>query len=277
MSIADHFYYDYDLKVFDPVPFATQRERKLKNGEYRHRMTPAQKAAWDAAYGPKNKAFLEKAPTGKDLVRWKYQRYIKDYLRCIDSVDDSVGRILDFIEKEGLKENTIVVYSSDQGFYLGEHGWYDKRWMFEESFKMPLIMAWPGVIKPGTRVTRLVQNIDYAPTFLDAAGIDVPGEMQGVSLLPLFKNPGAPWRSELYYHYYEHGGEHNAPRHEGVRDGRYKLINFYSNDGYNLFDLEKDPREMKNVAGDTAYAEVLEKMKKKLAQMREQYELPPLP
>ena len=275
MSIDTHFYYDYDLKVPQHVPFASKRERKLKNREYA-RMNKTQKAAWDAAYQPKNEAFLKTPPKGKDLVRWKYQRYIKDYLRCIDSVDENVGRVLDFLKANGLEENTIVVYSSDQGFYLGEHGWYDKRWMFEESLKMPLIVRWPGVIKAGVKNKNLVQNIDYAPTFLQAAGADIPSDIQGRSMVPIMKNPNASWRDAIYYHYYEHGGEHNVPRHEGVRDNRYKLINFYSNDGLNLFDLEKDPNEMFNVAQNPEYYNVLQELKNKLQLARKQYDLPPL-
>lgn len=273
MSIDRHFYYHYDLKVHEPVPFASERELRLKDGEYR-RMTADQKKVWDAAYVPRNKAFLETPPTGKDLVRWKYQRYIKNYLRCIDSVDESVGRLLDYLDAQGLAENTIVIYSSDQGFYLGEHGWYDKRWMFEESLKMPFVVRWPGKIQPGTRYEQLIQNIDYAPTFLQAAGLKVPAEVQGKSLLPLFDSQNADWRDAIYYHYYEHGGEHQVPRHEGVRNERYKLINFYSNDGFNLFDLKNDPSEMRDLSGDPAHAAVLKSMKTQLKRMRTEYDVP---
>lgn len=275
MSIDRHFYYEYDLKVHQPVPFASDRERRLKDGEYR-RMTDAQREAWDAAYKPRNDQFLANPPSGKELVRWKYQRYVKNYLRCIDSVDESVGRLLDYLDKQGLAENTIVIYSSDQGFYLGEHGWYDKRWMFEESLKMPFVIRWPGKIRPGTSCDRLIQNIDYAPTFLAAAGMDVPEEIQGRSLLPLFKDPEANWREAIYYHYYEHGGEHQVPRHEGVRNSRYKLINFYSNDGLNLFDLQADPNEMNDVSGDPAYQSTMETMKAELLRLRGEYDVPPL-
>lgn len=276
MSIDRHFYYHYDLKVHLPVPFATQRETRLRDGEY-GRMTPEQKKAWDAAFLPRNRAFLANPPTGKDLVRWKYQRYIKNYLRCIDSVDENVGRVLDYLDENGLAENTIVIYSSDQGFYLGEHGWYDKRWMFEESLKMPFVIRWPGQIEPGTRSEQLIQNIDYAPTFLAAAGLDVPDDIQGESLLPLFVEPNSPnWRQSIYYHYYEHGGEHQVPRHEGVRTSRYKLINFYSNDGFNLFDLKTDPQEMRDISRDPKHAETLAVMKAELERLRKQYDLPPL-
>jgi arylsulfatase A-like enzyme len=277
MSIDKHFYYAYDLKVHQDVPFSSKREKKLKDYEYK-RMNPAQKKVWDAFYKKRNSDFIKSAPKGKDLVRWKYQRYVKNYIRCIDSVDENVGRILDYLDKNDLSKNTIVVYSSDQGFYLGEHGWYDKRWMFEESLKMPFIIRWPGNIKPGTRYDQLIQNIDYAPTFLEAAGIAVPenAEIQGESMVPLFKNPQAKGRDAIYYHYYEHGGEHQVPRHEGVRDGRYKLINFYSNDGFNLFDLEKDPNEMTDLSKKPEYKQVIGVMKEKLANLRKQYDLPDL-
>ena len=249
---------------------------QLKDGEYK-RMTPEQKKEWDAYYKPLNEKFIKDAPTGKELMRWKYQRYIKNYLRCIDSVDENVGRILDYLDKNNLAENTIVIYSSDQGFYLGEHGWYDKRWMFEESLKMPFVIRWPGKIKAGTKYKQLIQNIDYAPTFLEACGIKMPedAKVQGKSFVPLFAKPEAEHRDAIYYHYYEKGG-HGVPLHEGVRDSRYKLINFYDNDGLNLFDLEKDPKEMQDFSKDPAYSEVLEKMKKKLANLRDKYELPPL-
>jgi arylsulfatase A-like enzyme len=277
MSIDQHFYYNYDLKVREPVPFATKRETHLKANEY-PRMTPDQKAAWDAAFGPRNQAFLDNPPTGKELVRWKYQRYIKNYLRCIDSVDENVGRVIDYLEANGLRDNTLIVYSSDQGFYLGEHGWYDKRWMFEESLRMPLLMSWPETIKPKSRYKELVQNIDYAPTFLAVAGAPVPPTMQGRSLLPLLTDHATAstgWRDTVYYHYYEHGGEHRVPRHEGVRTDRHKLINFYSNDGINLFDLEKDANEMRSVHADPEYAAVLTDMKQRLDRMRKHYGLPP--
>ncbi|MDA1164061.1 MAG: sulfatase [Planctomycetota bacterium] len=276
MSIDKHFYYDYDLKVHLPVPFASPREQQLKDGEYR-RMTPAQKMVWDAAFLPRNQAFLAKPPTGKDLVRWKYQRYIKNYLRCIDSVDENVGRVLDYLDENGLTENTIVIYSSDQGFYLGEHGWYDKRWMFEESLKMPFLIRWPGHVRPGTRSEKLIQNIDYAPTFLEVAGASVPAEVQGTSLVSLLEKPETvKWRDSVYYHYYEHGGEHQVPRHEGVRNDRYKLINFYSNDGIDLYDLKNDPAEMVDVSGVVTYSEILATMKEELSRLRKQYDLPPL-
>lgn len=272
MGIDKHMRMDYDLKV-----------PNAKGGgifDYK-RMTPTQRAAWDAAYGPKNRAFKEAKLTGRALVEWKYQRYIKDYLRCIAAVDDNVGRLLDYLKAEGLDKNTIVIYSSDQGFYLGEHGWFDKRWMYEESFRMPLVMRWPGVIKPGTTVSQLTQNIDFAPTFLQAAGLPVPGEIQGASLLPLLKDAGSPWRDALYYHYYNHGGnkleprgEHGVPRHHGVRTDRYKLIHYYTSDEWELFDLEKDPQEMHNEYANPEYAATLKELRSKLDQLVKEYDAP---
>jgi len=238
------------------------------------RMTPDQRKAWDAAYAPKNQAFAQAKLTGKDLVRWKYQRYIKDYLRCVASVDDNIGRMLDYLDQAGLAENTLVVYSSDQGFYLGEHGWYDKRWMYEESMRMPFVARWPAQIKPGQRTRQLTQNIDFGPTFLDAAGIDVPQDMQGTSLLPLCKR-GEPkqWRKSLYYHYYE-AGEHRVPRHEGVRTDRYKLIHYYDTVEWELFDLEKDPQEMTSVYNNPGYRRVQTRMHTELRRLKKAYAAP---
>ena len=274
MMIAKHMMYDYDLKV-PGLGIPDELGRDFINREYA-RMTPAQQATWDAAYTPKNEAFLKANLKGKALVRWKYQRYIKDYLRCVQSVDDNVGRMLDYLEKSGLAENTIVVYSSDQGFYLGEHGMYDKRWMYEESLSMPLLMRWPAGIKAGTRIEKLTQNIDFAPTFLTMAGIAPPSDIQGDSLLPLLNNEAnADWRDAIYYHYYEEG-EHNVPRHEGVRTERFKLIHYYGSGDWELFDLQNDPQEMKSVYDTPAYTEVLAVMREQLKALRVQYAVPPL-
>lgn len=275
MMIAKHMIYDYDLKITGSKE-KDALGRNFGNGEV-PRMTPEQRKKWDAAYKPKNEKFLKANLTGKDLVRWKYQRYIKDYLRCIASVDDNIGRILDYLDQTGLADNTIVVYSSDQGFYLGEHGWYDKRWMYEESFRMPFIIKWPGVAKAGKRTKALAQNIDFAPTFLDAAGVAKPNDMQGVSLRPLLagKTP-SDWRKSLYYHYYEKG-EHNVPPHEGVRTGRYKLIRFYDSGEWELFDLKKDPQEMKSVYHESKYAETVKTLKAELKRLKAQYNVPERP
>ncbi len=273
MTIAGHLMEDYDLKLIG----STEKDvlgRAFKNPEYR-RMTDEQRARWDAAYGPKNEAFYNSHLQGKDLVRWKYQRYIKDYLRCVASVDDNVGRLLDYLDDANLSENTIVVYSSDQGFYLGEHGWYDKRWIYEESFRMPLLVKWPGLARPGTRVSALVQNIDFAPTFLDAAGLASPESMQGVSLRPLMDGTvPSTWRQSLYYHYYEKG-EHHVPRHEGVRTERYKLVHFYDAGQWDLYDLVQDPHEMRSVYDDSAYRGIANRLKAELETLRKEYGVDP--
>jgi len=256
------------LKYVDPM-----NPQKLPD---LYRMTPEQKQAWLTAYEPKNKKMFESNLSGKDMTRWRYQRYIKDYLRCIDSIDENVGRVLDYLEKQDLMDNTVIVYSSDQSFLLGEHGMYDKRWMFEESLKMPFIMHWPNQTTPGSRETQLIQNIDYAPTFCDIAGVTPPKTMQGTSLKKLLKNSEEKWREGIYYHYYEYPNIHNVPPHEGVRTGRYKLINFYKNDGYNLFDLEADPNELKDLSKNIEYQKIMKQMIQKLAKLRRQYDVPPL-
>ncbi|AWW32658.1 sulfatase [Echinicola strongylocentroti] len=236
------------------------------------RMSPSERAAWEEVYGPMNEAFEKANLRGDELTKWKYQRYMQDYLASIESVDENVGRLLDYLEENGLAENTIVVYTSDQGFYLGEHGWFDKRFMYEESFRTPLMIKWPGVIKEGSRNTDLVQNLDFAETFLDAAGVTIPKEMQGKSMLPLLKGEKVEWREALYYHYYEYPGIHAVKRHNGVRTDRYKLIHFYYDvDEWELYDLEKDPQEMNNVYADPAYADVKEKMHQKLDELVVQY------
>jgi arylsulfatase A-like enzyme len=209
------------------------------------------------------------------LTRWKYQRYIKNYLRVVRSLDEGIGKVLNYLDESGLAENTIVIYASDQGFYLGEHGWYDKRWMFEESLAMPFLIRWPGVVKPGARSKALIQNIDYAPTFLEAAGVKIPDDMQGLSLLPVFKNNGetpADWRKAIYY-FYSGEDTHAVPAHNGVRDDRYKLFHLPETGEWQLFDLEKDPMEMKSVAQDPAYSEVLAAMKKTYGELRAQYKV----
>lgn len=234
--------------------------------------TPEQQKAWDAAYGPKNEEFRQKNLSGKELVRWKYQRYIKDYLRCIDSVDQGVGKILDYLDESGLADNTLVIYSSDQGFYLGEHGWFDKRWMYEESFRTPLLVRWPGQVKPGSVSDELAMNLDFPETILDAAGIAIPEEMQGLSLLPILKGKQPEqWRDAVYYHYYEFPAAHSVPKHYGVFDGRYKLIHYYELGEWELFDLREDPHEMKSVHADPAYAKIQVKLKKRLTELRQEF------
>ncbi len=235
-------------------------------------LNAAQRQAWDAAYGPKNAEFARAGLVGDALTRWKYQRYIKDYLRCVASVDDNLGRVLAYLDESGLAQNTVVVYSSDQGFFLGDHGWFDKRWMYEESLRMPLIVRWPGVTTPGSEVGQLVQNLDFAQTFLDLAGVEAPGDMQGRSLVPLLAGESpADWRTSVYYHYYEWfgpGSTHDVQRHCGVRTDRYKLVHYYLIDEWELFDLESDPHEMSSVHADPKYAAVFLEMQRELGRLR---------
>lgn len=249
----------YDLKVTELNEIAPYDKESFKGSLFHSlgRMTEAQREAWEKSYHPKNQEFIEQKLDGDDLLRWKYQRYIKDYLRCIKSIDEQIGRLLDYLEANNLMENTLIVYTSDQGFYMGEHGWFDKRFMYEESFRTPLIMRYPKKIKAGTKTDALVQNIDYAPTFLSLAGLKKTDGMSGISLEPLF--PGEKpdtWRKSLYYHYYDYPAIHRVRRHDGVRTERYKLIHFYGkgemkNDQEiscnELYDLQNDPNELINL------------------------------
>lgn len=240
-------------------------------------LTPEQRKVWDAYYQPLNEAFHKANPQGKDLVRWKYQRYLHDYLACVASIDESVGRVLDYLKAEGLDKNTIVVYASDQGFYLGEHGWFDKRWIFEESLRTPLLVRWSGVAKPGSVCKDIVSNLDFAETFLEATSVDVPAEMQGRSLLPVLRgDTPKDWRESFYYHYYEYPGPHNVRRHYGVVTGRYKLVHFYEPDinYWELFDREKDPHELRSVLGQKEYAEIHNKLEKELTRLRADLKVP---
>ena len=281
MEIDRHFDWAYDAKVRkdERGDVVLPKPDRYGTPEY-NRMTPQQKAKWDAHFGPRNQAFLADFKAGKlsdkDVVRWKYRRYMRNYLGTVKAVDESVGRMLKYLDDNGLAENTIVIYSSDQGFFLGEHGWYDKRWMFEESFRMPFLARWPGVIEAGSKPKELIQNIDYAPTFLEVAGLEVPEEIQGRSLVPLMKGNADNWRSSLYYAYYELG-EHAVPQHFGVRTQTHKLIYFPRTDEWNLFDLERDPHEMKSVHDDPAYADVRAELSAEFTRLRKTYDAPPFP
>jgi arylsulfatase A-like enzyme len=240
-------------------------------------LTDEQRKAWDAYYGPRNEAFRKANPTGKDLVRWKYQRYLHDYLGTVLSVDESVGRLLRYLQDEGLAKNTIVVYSSDQGFYLGEHGWFDKRWIFEESLRTPLLVRWPGVAKPGGVNTNLTSVLDFAQTFLEAAGVPAPADVQGKSLVPLLKGAApADWRKSFYYHYYEYPVPHRVRPHYGVVTDRYKLVHFYKPDVdyWELYDREKDPNEIRSFYNDPAYADVVRDLQKELNRLRADLKVP---
>ncbi|MEM1186156.1 MAG: sulfatase [Planctomycetota bacterium] len=239
------------------------------------RLTDGQRRVWDSVYGPKNDTFREMNLEGDLLTKWKYQRYVKDYLRCIASVDEGVGRILDTLADLDLDDNTIVIYTSDQGWYLGEHGWFDKRWMYEESFRTPFIIRWPRQIRAGTKVSSLTQNIDIAPTLLDAAGVGVPSDMHGVSMLPVLNGEEPEgWRQSVYYRYYEYPGWHSVQRHEGVRTKRHKLMHFYQLGVYELYDLDLDPDEMNNVIDDVAYAPVATQLRAELAALKAKYHVP---
>ncbi|MEK7415897.1 MAG: sulfatase [Planctomycetota bacterium] len=240
-------------------------------------MTPEQRAAWDAYYEPRNAAFRAAKPTGNDLVRWRYQRYMHDYLACVRGVDEGVGEMLDYLDREGLADNTIVVYSSDQGFFLGEHGWFDKRWIFEESLRTPLLVRWPTVVKPGSTCDKIVSNIDFAQTLLDAAGVAAPERMQGRSLVPLLKGQTpADWRTSFYYQYYEYPVPHRVRPHYGVVTDRYKLVKFYATgeDYSELFDLKTDPGEMRSVFGQPEMAGVQKQLEQELARLRSELKVP---
>ena len=278
-EIDRHMGLNFDLFVdltpdfVDPNPSVSVDRSGWKNME---RMTPAQLQAWRDFYGPRDQAFHEAKLSGKELVSWKFQQYAKNYLRCIKGVDESVGRLRGKLKELGLAENTLVIYSSDQGFFVGDHGWFDKRWMYEESMMMPFIASWPGKIEAGTKSTAMIQNLDYAPTFLSAAGAAVPEDMQGESLLPVFASKGeqpTDWRKELYYHYYEYPSVHMVPRHYGIRTERYKLMHFYQfGEEWEFYDLEKDPDELTNLYGQESAKEAIQQVRARLEKMREHYE-----
>ena len=277
MRISEHMGLSNDNKIHpdivDSLGFKEFIEwYKVAYRNQYDRFTEAEQMKWDSVYGPINVAFAAGPPVGDSLIQWKYQRYMQDYLACIQSVDDNLGRLLLYLDTNGLSENTLIIYTSDQGFYLGEHGWFDKRFMYEPSFRTPLIARWPAVIEAASVNTDLVQNIDFASTILDAAGIRPPQEMQGKSLLPLFQKDSVEWRDALYYHYYEFPGIHMVKRHYGVKTAKHKLIHFYYDiDEWELYDLEKDPDEIYNVYGDTAYTEIQQELHKKLNDLRVQY------
>jgi arylsulfatase A-like enzyme len=239
------------------------------------RMNPAQREIWDNTYMEINEDFKKAYPkmTDKEKMQWRYQRYMQDYLGTIASVDDNVGRVLDYLEANGLMENTIIVYTSDQGFYLGEHGWFDKRFVYNESFKTPLLVAWPGKVKSGTKSDEMVQNLDFAQTFLDAAGVPAPADMQGESLLPILTGDNAKWtRDAVYYHYYEYPAVHMVKRHYAIVTKEYKLVHYYFDvDEWEMIDRLKDPNELKNVYDDPPYAEIRKDLHIRLEQLREKY------
>ena len=281
MNIFKHMMYTHDSKI-RPETLASMGKvlpdmPMIKDGftgPY-NRVNADQKALYDPIIDSINASFKARWPkmNDKEKMQWKYQRYMQDYLACISSVDDNVGRVLDYLDESGLAENTLVVYTSDQGFYLGEHGWFDKRFIYDESFKTPLLIRWPHMIKPGTTNDEMVQNLDFAQTFLEIAGIVAPKDMQGESLVPLLKGNDTAWtRDAVYYHYYEYPAVHMVKRHYGAVTKEYKLVHFYDDvDEWELYDRKKDPQEMNNVYADPAYADIVKNMTAKLADLRIKY------
>ena len=277
LEIDRHMDINYDLFLDLTADYeGTPSQKRQDRSAWRNmkKMTKDQLSSWRAFYGPRDKAFHEANLSGKELVRWKFQRYAKNYLRCVRGVDDSVGKIQDTLKNLKLDDNTVVVYSSDQGFYIGDHGWYDKRWMYEESLMMPLIVKWPGVTKPNSRSVQMVQNLDYAQTFLEMAGAEIPSNMQGRSLVPILKNGKADdWRKSIYYHYYEYPSVHMIPRHYGIRTERYKLIHFYQfGNEWEMYDLKEDPDELTNIYGEADKKSLQKDLKEQLVAIRKFYD-----
>lgn len=273
MNIYRDMYEGHDLKMN-----VAKGSDSLRFDPWKHlnrRMTSEQWKRFNDNYREKNNSLWERDLQGKDLALWKYQRYAREYMATIASLDESIGKTLDYLKKEGLLDNTIIVYCSDQGFYVGEHGWFDKRFMYEESMKMPMMMRFPPKIKAGTHITKLTQNIDFAPTFLEMCGIDVPKEMQGVSFLPLLEGKKTPdWRKYLYYHFYEFPGFHSVHKHYGVKGERYKLMYFYQDKEWELYDLKNDPMEMHNIYGQKGTEKITAELKKELTRLQQQYKVP---
>jgi len=280
MNLLKHMTVSADNKIYPDladelgIKEPSDWGKNVFNQKYK-RLNPEQKENWDEVYGPINEEFARMYPSmnDSDFMRWKYQRYMQDYLGCIAAVDENVGRLLDHLQETGLDENTIIVYTSDQGFYLGEHGWFDKRFIYNESFKTPLLMKWPGKIAPGSVSDEMVQNLDFAETLLEAAKVEVPDDMQGESLMPLLLGDTAAWtRDAVYYQYYEYPGFHMVKRHYGIVTKEYKLVHFYYDiDEWELYDRKKDPLELNSVYDDPAYADVVTTMKQKLKDIRMKY------
>ncbi|MCB0595317.1 MAG: sulfatase [Lewinellaceae bacterium] len=282
MRVAD-MYMGFDMKLL-PEDYEGYPEGSGGNADFDvseswkntiERLNPEQRAKWDQHYDNVRRGFRENQPRGKALTEWKFQRYIKDYLRSVLSVDAQIGRMLDYLDETGLAENTVVVYTSDQGFYLGEHGWYDKRFMYEPSLRTPLLIRYPKSIPAGSRISAMALNLDLAPTLLDFAGTPIPEDMQGLSLKSLLESGKARrWRQAIYYHYYEYPhGWHKVRPHYGIRTERYKLIHFYNEPAYwELYDLAQDPDELDNLYGKSAYQKQVIKLKRQLEGLRKQYQ-----
>ena len=272
MRISRDLFPAYDLKL--PVTGKGILDRAASS--QLAKMTPTQRAAWDEAFGPRNAEFKKQKLQGEELTRWNYQRYIKNYLRSVAGLDDSVGTVRDFLNKNGLSDNTIIIYSSDQGFFLGDHGWYDKRWMYEESLRTPLIILWPSVTKPGSTCGSLVQNIDMAPTLIEMAGLDAPATMHGDSLVPLLRGEEPKdWRDAIYYHYQmvepQTRTAHRVARHYGIRTAQHKLIYFYDLNTWELYDLGNDPDELWNQYDNPKYSSVRVNLTEHLRDLRIKY------
>lgn len=277
LTIENHMGYAFDFKVGELKDEPTLAYIKESWPPAINQLTEQQREVWDKAYNKQNQSFLENRPEGEDLLRWKYQRYIKEYCRTIRSIDDQVGRLLDFLEEKDVLDNTLIVYTSDQGFFLGEHGLYDKRFMYEEAFRTPLIISFPTQIKPHTICHEFVQNIDLAPTFLDIAGVEIPEELPGKSLKTLFtESVSDNWRDEIYYHFYDYPAVGNVRCHYGIRTKRYKLIHWYGEghgngkeiDFWELYDLKKDPNEINNVYESKKYKKIKKTLTFKLKKLR---------
>lgn len=273
MSIDKDMDLVYDLKMLDEAGEIQTKYREMYEQGRIKNLNAEERKIWDAHFRPIIEEFKKAKLEGADLVKWKYQRYMRDYIRCLISVDDNVGRLLDYLDEQNLTENTLVVYTSDQGFYMGEHGWFDKRFMYEESMRTPLLMRYPQLIRPGSEITELVQNIDYAPTFLDLAGVKIPDDMQGLSLVPLLAGENElPGRNALYYHYYEYPNEHMVKRHYGIRTDRYKLIHFYYDiDDWEFYDLQEDPQELHNLIDEPPYQGMIDSLKTELEKLKMHY------
>lgn len=280
MNLLKHMNWSGDSKIYPAVMRelgipGTSNWDTLAFSREVGRLTPAQLANWTRSYDQVNADLKESYPSmdDKEKMQWRYQRYMQDYLGTIRAVDENVGRVLDYLEANKLMDNTIIVYTSDQGFYLGEHGWFDKRFVYDESFKTPLLVAWPGKVAPGSKSTEMVQNLDYAQTFLDAAGIPAPVDMQGESLLPLLTGNSESWtRDAVYYHYYEYPAVHMVKRHYAIVTEQYKLVHYYYDvDEWELIDRIKDPQELRNVYDDPSYAPVVAELHRKLEALRKQH------
>ncbi len=258
MTLSDYML-DADVKFSPPV--------YAKDGELAE--------LWERAFGAGNRAYAANPPTGADRLRWIYQRYIKSYLGAVKSTDREIGRLLDYLDQSGLSESTLVIYTSDQGFFLGEHGWFDKRWIDEESARIPLLVRWPGIVAPGSNSAELVQNLDFAQTMLAAAGVAAAARMQGQSLLPLLAgHTPSDWRDALYYHYYEDPGFHGVPKHYGIITKNYKLVHYYNDGEWELFDLAVDPDELRSVYNNPRYQDVQQRLINRLYELRVEYRVP---